>query len=596
MKKSSTESEKVLMDKLTGRISSSKQWRDSIAQQQGWERFEKEYRGIYDVTMGGMTVPPINEVFAYVKTSISNFFKRVPYTTVNPNKNSTILGAYIWEALINSDWKTLKIKPQVEACMTDAMLVGHSWMKTGTNFRLMGEASQPDDIQEQTYSRRCPWRDVFFNIGSLNPPFDSQWIANRIYRPTEFIKKEYGARARDLQGVAHPSSDRNQVERMLYKDDILYSSVIEMMDAQERKTYLFAEENGKLLQDPMDWPDWRTDFPYDMLAFNLVNEFPYPMSDIAPWEPQVLEKIKLFTMSLNHTKRLARQMLMRKGGMSPQDREKFQKGIDGSILEVNGDPMALTKTVDFGSLPPDVYIILDRLDAQIRSVNGQPEFDRGGTTNAKTRTLGELSLMEEGAKGRTNLKLDAIETFCESISKRLMQERKNSFNMENVVKITGNEPEVILKAFGTNYDPVTRTIRFSPEDIAGDYDVSILSGSTLPLDKQNRDSVLDAILQQSIQLAAYPSLPPFIGEVVKERLRGFGLKSIEQAFDAQQQQQAEARAQQSQEEDVNKEKVRAETAKRAAQANEITIDTEIKKAVAGGKASGAIPMDMKVTS
>jgi len=361
------------------------------------------------------------------------------------------------------------------------------------------------------------------------------------------------------------------------------------------------ETTKDFLEDPKPWPDYLDEFPYQLLSFCETPDEAYPMSDIAPWNPQVLEKIKIFTMALNHMKRWNRQMLMKKGVMGQQEKDKFEKGIDGSILDAKlsgtQDLQSAFKMLDFGSLPPDIYMILDRLDQIMDKVRGQAGFQQGGVTKTQTRTEGELQLIKGGSDSRTDSKQNRIETHCENIARHLMFHRKANLDLDMVVNVTGNEPPEILKAFEGQgiYDPTTKTLHFTKEQIQGKYDLGIKEGSTLPLDKNTRMQTLKEVYQMSIPLASTPSVPPFIAEVVKELLKDYEIKGLERAFEEQQagaaqKEQGNAMAQESE-----MAKVESETAKRQAQAQQISADTIIKTANALGKASGDIHPDVSLT-
>lgn len=588
-----------LLSKWSDRISVSGKWKDSISSDNKWETYPKQYKGIYDVVLGNQYVPPINEIYSYVESSKASLFAQNPYIAVNAKKTGTILGSYIWEAILNHDWSEMHCKEDIELEIDDALLVGHGWNKVGNNVKTTGSGDQLRLESEKFFSNRVSWRDMRFNVGSRRVGVDTLWMAQRIYRPTEDVNKEYGVK---LKGSPYPEVSEKIIKNSLFKDDINFSAMWNIWDARERKSYLMSDETAKdFLEDPKPWPDFLDRFPYQFLSFNEVPDEPYPLPDVAPWNPQVLEKIKIFTMALNHMKRWNRQLIMKKGVMKEQDKDKFMKGLDGTVLDAavsgNADIQAAFKLLDFGSLPPDIYLILDRLDAYIDKVSGKPAFEQGGRAKTQSRTVGELELIKGGSGARTDRKLDKIETHCENIAKMLMAYRKDNFQLDEVVQVTGKEPQEIIEAFKTQgmYDPATKTIRFSKKDIQGEYDASIKSGSTLPLDKQSRDQALTKVYEMSIPLASAPSIPPFIAEVIKELLKDYEIKGLEVAFD-QQQKMAEQNAQNAAETGAaDMAKVEAETAKRKAQATQIQAETVIKTAGALGKASGMIHPELSLT-
>lgn len=591
-----------LLSLWNDRISVGKRYKEQVIEQNKWNTYIDQFKGIYDVVLGNQFVPPINEVYAYVQSTKASLFQRNPYIACNAKKTGTIEGSYIWEALLNHDWAELKIKEEVEQQIDDALLVGHAWNKVGNNVTVDGSANQLRIESEKLFSNRVSWRDMLFNIGTRRLMVDTLWVAQRIWKPTDDVKKAYGARAAKLNGSALPAIDERIRKDMLYKDDINFSPIWEIWDARERKIYLMADETSKdFLEDPKPWPDYLDEFPYQLLSFTEVSDEAYPMSDIAPWNPQVLEKIKIFTMILNHVKRGNRQLIMKKGVLKEQDKDKYEKGIDGSILDAaigtSADLNSAFKFLDYGQMPADYYLILDRLDQIMDKVRGQAGFQQGGVTKTQTRTEGELQLIKGGSDSRMNRKQSRIENHCQNIARHLMAHRKANLDMDMVVNVTGNEPPEILKAFEGQgiYDPKTRTFHFTKEQIQGEYDISIKEGSTLALDKSTRDQTLREVFQMSIPLASSPSVPPFLAEVVKELLKDFEIKSLERAFDEQQAAASQAQQDQSIVQESQVAKTESETQKRQAQAQQINADTIIKTANALGKASGDIHPDVSIT-
>lgn len=587
------------VQKWQDRINVSRKWRETVASENNWERYLEELDGKYDVVLGNSPVPPINEMFAYKDATLANLFYQDPYLAVNAKKNATIESAVILEAAVNYYWRELKIKEDVELEITDTLFVGHGWNKVGVNVKTSGSGEQLRLDKDQLFANRVSWRDMFMNVGTQKPPKDNLWIAQRIYRPTEDVKKDYGRLAAKINGSSHPNVEEKYKKNILYKEDFNYSAIYEIWDARERMVYLTCDEvTTDYLEDPKPWPDYLDEFPYQFLSFHEIPDRAYPQVDVGTFEPQVKEKIKIFTQALNHIKRWNRQMIAKKGSMSSSDADKFEKGIDGSILfaTTTGDIQTAIKMVDFGSLPPDIYLILDRLDGVIRKVSGQPEFYQGGITKTASRTEGELQMIKTGADARTDRKLGRIERHCENIARQMMAHMKNHFVVDQYVKITGKESPEIIKAFESEgrYNPATGMIRFNAEDIKGEFDVSTKAGSTLSLDKKTRDQILDQVLQVGAQMAAAP-MTPLVAEVIKERLRDYEIKGLEVAFEKQLQSQESSSEAQQAASDIESQKTIAETSKRAAQAQQINVDTVLKAGNAVGKATGVFPPELAVT-
>jgi hypothetical protein len=513
---------------------------------------------------------------------------------VNPKKTGTVVGARILENSVNYYWRELKVKEEMEGELMDAVLAGNGWHKCGIGYKTIGSGETLKIEQENLYSNRISWRDMIWNIGSMNPPRDCIWMAQRIIRPTYMVKNKYGAKAAGLKGGPHPSVEDKRYKDLIYKDDLNYSVVYEIWDAEERQILTMADGYDKWLKPPMEWEEYMDEFPFNRLYFSLVPDEPWAMPDILPWEPQILESIKLLAMLLNHVKRWNRMLLGRKGAVDKSNLDKMMRGVDGAYIEVNTASKPIGEIVQplaYAQFQPEVYNLLNILDALKKNINGQPAFARGAPERTQTRTLGELQRMEAGARGRENKKLDRLETHIENIARHMIAYMKSNFDLPKTVQITGEMPENIIKAFGDKYDPVSQSITFTKEDIQGEYDVEVKAGSTLPMDKQTRLSLLEKVLGYAAKLMTVPMLPPFVEQIIVEMLRDIDIKSLEKAFEMQRQAAARRALGQSKKEMIDMEKTKAEADKRNAQAAQIRTETTIQgaEALMQGAQAGALP-------
>lgn len=561
------------------RISIAEKSLKAWADESGADRFVKEYKGNYQIVLHSrnkqVKVPPINEVFSYVQSDIATTYNRDPYIAVNAEAG-TVKGAALWEVLINYWWRKLKIKEEIEYEIIDKDVVGYAWHKVGNAVYTTGSGDALQ-VDQKLYSRWLDWKDVVWNIGSKRPPYDCEWMAHRIVKPIQDIKDKYPA-AKGLEGSQDSSVDKETYSKASYKDDIKVGVMWEIWDSRKRQILLTAENlKDRYLEAPKPWPDYQTEFPLLMYWDFAIPGSPRPLSAIAPWEPQILEEMILVAQAINHAKRWNRQAFVNNASIDENALDKFERGDDGAIITVHGKVgNEDLRFADFGQLPPDFYLLMDRLQAIKRNINGQPEFVKGGVTKTNTRTIGELQLMQQGTQSRQSRKIDRLETHCENIARHMMACLKDNFDFEATLKITGELPEKIIEALGENYDPQTESIKFSPEDIAGEYDVDVKAGSTLPMDKQIRIQVMEIVLDKIAAAAAQGPLSPFLNALVQELLKDYDIKALEEAYQQEQQMADEAKQKAQGEQDVESQKTMAETQKRQAQAQQIGVDTEIK--------------------
>lgn len=563
------ESQETTVKRWHDRIATARKWRDRKAQEYGWERFISEYKGNYDVFLGSgenkFKAPAINQVFAMVQTDISYLYFRDPYITLRPTKAATVKGAAILEAAINYYWRTLNQKEEIESQLIDADLVGHAWNKDG--YYVHGD-------QEGMYSMKVSWRDVIFNVGSRRPPYDTMWLAHRIIKPLDTVKAMYPG-TDDLKGSTHPHLQEGDIRDSVFKDDIDFVVLWEVWDVQRRETCLIAEGMNSYLKKPTKWPEYYKGLPFNLLWWYENPDEPYPMGTIAPVEPQILEEIKLFAQALNHVKRFNRQMLYKGNLMTEAEQDKFEQGNDGAMIKVEtqGSIQDATKMVDYGPLPVDIYMLLDRIRQLKNTTSGQPEFAQGGQTKTATRTLGELEGMAEGAKTRIGKRVDRLESHIENIAKNMIGHMQANFDVKKLVKITGFSEPYLIKNLGDAYDEQTKTVLFDKNDVQGEYEVEVRAGSTIPLTRESRMAMLREALE--LLMKTNGPIPEAAKVIVSEYLKDLQLPQLKEAFDMEQIKLAEMNQMKSGEVSVDTAKTAAETQKRQAQARQINLESAL---------------------
>ena len=578
--KTKTLSAEDMANRWFDRISVSRKVKERKAGEYRWEIFIKEYKGNYDLTLGSrrgrIPVPPINLVFVFVQSDKANMSFRDPYITVVPKKLGTVKGAAILEAAVNYDWREMKVKQEIEAEMMDADLVGHGWHKDGYNYDIEG----PDDTakikDKGMFSKYVSWRDIFFDTNARRPPKDCAWIAERIVRPLDVAKAQYPVLA-NIEGGKNPYLLDGESSISKYQEDYKVAVFYEVWDGIKKEKFLLCEGYKGFVKPPAPWPDYMDEYPHSMLWYYECPDEAYPLSPLAPQEDLIKEINKLMAQALNHVKRWNRQGFYRTDSISEDSLDLYEQGVDGGMIPINtpaSQPISdILKFADYGSLPPDIYNLLDRLQQFLRQMSGQPEFEQGAVTKTGTRTLGELEQIATGARGRLNKRIDMLETHIENIARHHLAHRQASLDPLLIAKVVDETPETVIEAFKDQFDPETGIIKFTPEDIKGEYGVEVKAGSTLPMTREVRIATLKDTLEYAVKLAGQGPLPNWIKVIITDLLQDYQLPQLKAAFESDQADAEVAAAQDQQAGDIDKAKTAAEAEKRKAQADKIDAET-----------------------
>ena len=551
------------------RIHAAEKLRQDVAERYGWDRIRKELKGEYKSVIGAMKgtpIVPVNLVHAFVRTAVPALYFRDPRFTANPKGVQYIERAKIIEPILNYRWQCLRMKHEMRKVLGDAIgWAGHGWIKTGytaeaetrrterASSQGKGKDATPvyetDTVikNERIWAYRVSPNHIAFNSDeSVDPPNDCRWISHELNKPLATVKKMYPGND-DLQatymtaydvakdssassrGKGYSSATKGDQDRAGVEMVRLY----EITDMDTGQILVLADDWWKPLQDARSFPYEFKGFNYSLLKFNDVPDEPYPYSDIYAAEPQIFEITKLLSMALNHVKRFNRQVFVRNGALTPTEKAKFQQGVDGAVIEYQGE---MPQPMNYPQLQPDIYNILDRLQMIFDNIVGQSAFDRGSSTAVKTRTLGEVSTIQRATGTRAAEKLDMVEDFTEDIADKMLSLIRQYTDVPEFVAVTGLDPRMLNKLLTAPTSEMMGKMAdetgfyFTKKDIQGKYDLQVVAGSTKPLAPDYRNELLVQILRFGQALGFQPG-DPASNEVGRELFRGIEMLGVERAFE-----------------------------------------------------------------
>ena len=525
------------------RIERAQKFRDQVRDKQGWQRFLDYYEGDYNVKGKAIQSPPINMVFGYVQTGIAKIYFRDPYITVNPTKVISPNGARILEHVINYYFRELGLKNENAKVLLDTYLIGHGWLKYGYRADIGSDqaaSGEPSEYikNEEIFATYVPWDDILFDVTLCkDPPHDCKWIAHRIIKPLEEIKGNTEFKNTELlqSNVSVRDAKGEKIDDALKDSDLELFEYWEINDKDSGMIVCVADGMDGYLQERDNTYEMEGS-PFSMLKFNPLPGKPYPLSDISLIEPQVLERIKLRAGQINHIKRWSRQLSIEKGSMSKQEMEKFSQGIDGAITEreKGSQPPA---PIQYAQMQAETFQLDDLIQRDMDAVIGQTDVERGGVARTKTDTLGELKEQTAGTSSRSAKRQDVLEDFLEEVARKLISLIQQFQTTPKYIQITGMNQEEIQQAFqGLQSD--ANGFYFTRDDIQGEYSVEVKAGSTLPMNRENRIKVIEALLNpavaQAIGIMQGPIPPTQTGlELGKELISELDLKGVEKAYEQQ---------------------------------------------------------------
>lgn len=545
-KKAAKEETKLAVNKELSRIKGAEDFRDRIAGEYQWQDILKDYHGKSTINALGVSdiyIPSLNLVFAYVESEQPSLCFRDPHIKINPKNPKSIAASKILEKAINYIWRTKRIKRENKKNVKDTLLVSHSWFKTGYNGNFGAiEQANGDTYEfitsEDFFGYRIPWDQVVFDPNAMDVPFDCEWIAHKVWVPTDEAKEKYPGK--NLQPSSYRkvdnSSTKFRTDEEKYSDESMVC-LYEVWDKKKNTVCVVSPGCEEYIEDPKDWPYDIKGFPFSFLQFNDSPSQPYGIPDVYTFRTQVLELVKVRAQQLDHIKRFNR-VLQADSSLDDDALNQLTQGITGTIVQGDMSKGDLVKPIAYPQLQTDIYAVQAEIKEDLINISGQSPQERGATQKTSTRTFRELAQIRRGAENRRSQKIDRIEDFIEDIAGNLVAILQQFADIPYYVRITGKEFQEIAQALqqrpsAQQEGAITaeQGFTFTKEDIVGDFDIECIAGSTVPLDReQTMQTVLQIFeLLPTMGIVKGP-LPQTLGKLLAENL---DMPEVQMAIDAQ---------------------------------------------------------------
>ena len=261
-----------------------------------------------------------------------------------------------------------------------------------------------------------------------------------------------------------------------------------------------------------------------MLRNYDVPDYFYPMGDLESIESLQLELDKTRSQMMNARKRYARKYLYHERSFGPEGREALESDQDGRLVPVVDENKPLSEIVvpmPQTPLSPEIYNMSEIVEADINTVSGVSEYARGQMPEIR-RTATEASIIADAGNARAADKLAIIEIGISHIARRVLQLIQQFMTGEDMARVSARSGEDLF-------------VRYTRDDITGEYDFSVEGGSTQPINDTIRK-------QQAVSLMN--AIAPLIGVVIDPAVlaryvlqQGFDVKDPDK-FIMQQPQQA----------------------------------------------------------
>ena len=518
-------------------IEQSTRWRREEGFDDLWKRMVDMYRGKQYFADSDEDRLLVNIAFATINVLSPSVSVNYPKITVNARNYDDKDRSIITEEIINYWWRHFECQEEFRRSIKDFLIMGHGWVKTGYRFveeeqAVAGSYESSDDLSSSTpesvtestmiikedrpFVERIDPADMFVDADATTMK-DARWIAQRVRRPLEDVKrdKRYRAKARADASPSHYSKWGMEPgkPRRSYSVDDSYVEIWEYYDIERNTMSIFCDGSDSFLVAPMEIP-FSFGHPYTMIRnYDVPGHF-YPMGELEAIEPLQRELNQTRTQMMNHRKRYSRKWLYKESAFDADGRSALESDEDNVLVPVISDESIAGVISPMPAVinPPEFYNQSELITSDINRVTGISDYARGALPEVR-RTATEAGIIQDASNSRAADKLAIVERSIADVAKKLVQIAQQFLQGEQVVRLSGNvQPQLWLT--------------FDRASVQGEFDFEVEAGSTQPQNESFRRQMAMQVVDAMAPFAGAGiiDMPKLAAYVLGD---GFGIRSAE---------------------------------------------------------------------
>lgn len=560
----------VVMGMVTKRYLHAKEKRAVYAEK--WDKVYDLYRFQIKNKVEGRSNLFIPYAFSNVETVFPRLVSKSPRVNVVPVGPNDLNGSLIMKSLIEFAWEKYNVDETVRRLTKGALIYGTgiakvTWKKeVVTHNKLEAEMGEDGSV---IGSKEVSKRKVVYDgpcvsnldLKSVYPDPDGYDVDS-----CRYIIHKYMATEPELSG--NPSYSKELLKQVTYgftNDEIqrgLHNTARESLSKNECEVLEYWEDDrlvvvagGVVLRDEPN-PYAHKKKPFVVVCDHQDDQVIYGVGEVEPIEGLQNEMNTLRNMRMDfNTLSLNPTFMVRAGSVADINSVQFRPGWK---IVVNGDATAV-RPVELPQSPMASFKEEESIKMDLQTVTGVSDYSKGNEGGSLNDTATGISLIQEAANQRFNAKLQNLEFGLQRIAEFIRDLYLQFITKEMVIRITEKDGYQFLG--------------IKPEDIAGEYDIRIESGSTVPSNKiQERNEEMN----KYNVLTANPLIqgsPEALLEVTRGLLEKWQDPAMENIIEALSKQVEEINAQkEEQKRAMEEEKMMAEAQRQA----ELQVGNEMK--------------------
>lgn len=428
----------------------------------------------------------LNKVFPATNRVVPTLYYQNPKIVFTPRKGTTDFSAKILTAVINYDYKEMRIKQENQQIVLDAWYSGFGACKLGylTNFvyksqdktmmqKIKGIVGLPDKEEkiidyieyEGTFARRINPKDIFRDPKQPAGKDRIIWIH---YKKTleDIVSSDMYEYESDFI-TRFKTKDMREVELDLYEG---------MCVSRKDGLYIIAVVDGYPNPIRYEKSSWKGDgFPMSFLSFSEINDMHYPPSFLQVTSKQQKHINFLTTLQFNVINKFRNQTGVNENALTEEGKRTLKSNDIAGIVKfkvpLNGQIAPITSA----NISADLFNVQGIMQENLQECMQVAGMRSGSAANEPT--LGQDQIKDMGNQIGLNGMQAKVQDFVIEQATKLAQFRKQFSTAPSLVPIVGMDlvnpitGQLITDEwleFGTPNNPVSLK-----DAIAGDYDIEV---------------------------------------------------------------------------------------------------------------------------
>ena len=463
-----------------------------------WDTYRRYYRGQFPGVSPQKGVLPYNLVFAMARTLVPNLYFRNPYITVTPRyKPGFEIHAKIMEAVDNWLIQEMGVKEVIKTAILDAFFTSKGILKVGydsqygfspsdtvsmggvTDATLTGFNKKGEHLEYNVNIKPgMPWvvrvvpDDIVvpFGVRTLE---ECEWIAHRVYRPLEDVKKDPKYKnVGELKGShleqLYKENNRKDFYNELTKEAD-WVEIWEIRDYKRREVSAVVFGYPDFIRPPEEDVLQIEGLPFGDITFNEDPEWYWGTPDVGIIEPQQLEINEARTQAMAHRRIALMKFLVNGTLIEDTEIAKMLSENVGPVVKLKGTPGQEVSILQ-PHIPPDLIGWVEQIRQDIRELMGMGRQQMGESERSSRKTAYEVSVVQQALELRLDERRDMVADTLANVMRKVNQIIFDRWDTSHVVQVVGVD--------GSKY-----WVEYTRDAIVGEYNLKIDVESMTPVTK-----------------------------------------------------------------------------------------------------------------